>query len=143
MTLFAYYTLLFYSFPTAIILLYSCYIYFVNKKRADDDPKKKNYNLFAVLLTPVTWPIFFLAGVIIFVLDFPVVILPLILSYLLLLILFLLTKTVKALLQIPMGLLQFVISKMSGHYFLKIGLFLFILSTIFDYLVYHGKYFSR
>lgn len=34
------------------------YAYYADTRRAENDPQKKNYNLFAVLMTPVTLPVF-------------------------------------------------------------------------------------
>jgi hypothetical protein len=44
------------------------YAYHVNARRAGDDPLKRNFYFGAVWLAPVTWPLFMLAGITIFIL---------------------------------------------------------------------------
>jgi hypothetical protein len=44
------------------------YAYYVNARRADDDPQKRDFHPLAIILAPITWPFFILASIIIFVL---------------------------------------------------------------------------
>lgn len=42
----------------AAIIVCSMYAYYVDAKRLDDDPQKKNYRPLALLLAPITLPLF-------------------------------------------------------------------------------------
>ena len=42
------------GFITACVM----YAYYIDSKRPDDDPKKKNYHPLAILLAPITFPLF-------------------------------------------------------------------------------------
>ncbi len=44
------------------------YAYYVNARRADDDPQKRDFHPLAIVLAPITWPFFILASIIIFIL---------------------------------------------------------------------------
>jgi uncharacterized membrane protein len=44
------------------------YAYYVDSKRPDDDPKKKNYHPLAILLAPITLPLFIVFYTSIFIL---------------------------------------------------------------------------
>jgi hypothetical protein len=65
-----------------MLFLYACagYAYRVNAQRAVDDPKKHDYHIGAIFLAPITWILFLLASVTIFILR--------VVFYVLLLILF-------------------------------------------------------
>jgi len=43
------------------------YAYYVNSKRPDDDPKKRNYHPVAVILAPITVPLFIFISLSIFI----------------------------------------------------------------------------
>jgi hypothetical protein len=43
------------------------YAYYVNSKRPDDDPKKRNYHPVAVILAPITVPLFIFFSLSIFI----------------------------------------------------------------------------
>lgn len=60
----------FHCFITVILLTVTCtaLAYFVNSKRPDDDPKKKNYHPLAILLAPITVPFLVIFSVIFFIL---------------------------------------------------------------------------
>ena len=45
------------------------YVYYVNARLPDDDPKKRNYHPAAVFLAPITWPLFVLGAISIFILK--------------------------------------------------------------------------
>jgi energy-converting hydrogenase Eha subunit G len=45
------------------------YTYHVNSQRAAEDPKKKEYHPAAVFLAPITWPLFVLGFISIFILK--------------------------------------------------------------------------
>jgi uncharacterized membrane protein len=47
---------------------FAVFAYYVDSKRPDDDPKKKNYHPLAVLLVPITLPLFIVFSVSIFIL---------------------------------------------------------------------------
>src|SRR5258706_10803368 len=51
-----------------IVLLCVGHAYRVNARRPADDPQKKNYHIGAILLAPLTWPLFLFASVTIFIL---------------------------------------------------------------------------
>lgn len=42
----------------AIALAFAVYAYYVDSRRSNDDPKKKNYHPLAIILIPITFPIF-------------------------------------------------------------------------------------
>lgn len=54
----------------AILLVIGCtaYAYYVNSRRGDNDPKKKNYHPLAILLAPITLPLFIVFYTSIFIL---------------------------------------------------------------------------
>src|SRR5574341_2663761 len=52
----------------ALVTICALYAYYVDSKRSDDDPKKKNYHPLAILFAPVTFPVFLLLYVSIFIL---------------------------------------------------------------------------
>ena len=41
----------------AFVLACAMFAYYVNSKRGNDDPKKKNYHPLAIVLAPITFPI--------------------------------------------------------------------------------------
>ena len=53
-----------------MVIVTSCamYAYYVNSKRPDNDPKKKNYHPLAILLAPITFPLLIIFSVSIFIL---------------------------------------------------------------------------
>lgn len=51
-----------------IVTLCATVAYSVNVKRAEDDPKKRNYHPLAILLAPITFPFFFVLYISIFIL---------------------------------------------------------------------------
>jgi hypothetical protein len=51
-----------------IIMACAGYAYRVNSRRADDDPKKRNYHPLAIILAPVTLPLFIIFSISIFIL---------------------------------------------------------------------------
>jgi len=51
-----------------IIMACAGYAYRVNSKRADDDPKKRNYHPIAIIFAPVTFPLFLIFSISIFIL---------------------------------------------------------------------------
>lgn len=52
----------------AIVIVCALYAYHVDSKRPDDDPKKKNYHPLAILLAPITFPLFVVFYISIFIL---------------------------------------------------------------------------
>jgi hypothetical protein len=54
-----------------MLLIMACagYAYYVNARRADDDPQKRDFHPLALVLAPITWPFFILASIIIFTLQ--------------------------------------------------------------------------
>lgn len=60
----------FHCFIPVILLTVTCtaLAYFVNSKRPDGDPKKKNYHPLAILLAPITVPFLVIFSVIFFIL---------------------------------------------------------------------------
>lgn len=60
-----------YCFTTVILLTLGCtaLAYFVNSRRPDGDPKKKDYHPFAILLTPITVPFLVISSVIFFFVE--------------------------------------------------------------------------
>lgn len=50
------------------IILCALIAYSVDSKRSVDDPKKKNYHPLAILFAPITFPIFFVLGISLFML---------------------------------------------------------------------------
>ena len=46
-----------------IITLCALLAYYVNSKRPDDDPKKRDYHPLAILFAPITWPLVALLGI--------------------------------------------------------------------------------
>lgn len=44
------------------------YAYYVNSKRADDDPKKRNYHPLAIIFAPITLPLLIIFSISIFIL---------------------------------------------------------------------------
>ena len=69
MTLFAFYCIIGYFLISLIIILCAGYMYRVNSQRSADDPEKRDYSIGAVMISPITWPLFILASVFIFVLK--------------------------------------------------------------------------
>ncbi|HLF74607.1 MAG TPA: hypothetical protein VI524_09685 [Anaerolineales bacterium] len=51
-----------------VITACAMYAYYVNSKRPDNDPKKKNYHPLAILLAPITFPLLIIFSVSIFIL---------------------------------------------------------------------------
>ena len=43
---------------TLIFTICTTVAYYVNSRRAEDDPKKRNYHPLAILLAPITFPLF-------------------------------------------------------------------------------------
>ena len=43
-----------------LVTLCTTAAYYANSRRADDDPRKKNYHPLAILLAPITFPLFIL-----------------------------------------------------------------------------------
>ena len=41
-----------------IVMIFAFYAYYVDSKRPHDDPKKKNYHPLAIILAPITFPLF-------------------------------------------------------------------------------------
>lgn len=52
----------------AIVIVCALYAYHVDSKRPGDDPKKKNYHPLAILLAPITFPLFVVFYISIFIL---------------------------------------------------------------------------
>lgn len=69
MTLFAFYCIIVSVLISLIILLCAGYMYRVNSRRSTDDPEKRDYPIGAVMISPITWPLFILASVFIFILK--------------------------------------------------------------------------
>jgi hypothetical protein len=59
-----------YCFIVVVLLTVPCaaLAYFVNSRRPDDDPKKKNYHPLAILFAPITLPLLIISSVIFFIL---------------------------------------------------------------------------
>jgi ABC-type multidrug transport system permease subunit len=55
-------------FIPVIILLCVAYTYSANLRRKSDDPKKRDYHPFAILLAPITLPLFLFSGIFLFML---------------------------------------------------------------------------
>ena len=55
-------------FLVAVVIACVWYAYYTNSKRPYDDPKKKHYHPFAMLLAPITLPIFVTFYTLIFIL---------------------------------------------------------------------------
>jgi hypothetical protein len=53
---------------TLLTVTCSSFAYFVNSRRLDADPKKKNYHPFAILFAPITLPLLIISSVIFFIL---------------------------------------------------------------------------
>ena len=47
----------------AIVMVCAVYAYYLNARRAADDPKKKNYHPLAIVLAPITFPIIFVLSI--------------------------------------------------------------------------------
>jgi hypothetical protein len=54
--------------PYFAVLSCAGYAYAVNRRRSEDDPKKQEYHPWAILLVPITFPIFLTLGFFVFVL---------------------------------------------------------------------------
>ena len=52
-----------------VIMACTAYAYRVNSQRADDDPQKQDFDLFAILLAPFTFPLLLVLGIFIFILK--------------------------------------------------------------------------
>lgn len=52
----------------ALVTICALYAYYVDSRRPDDDPKKKNYHPLAILFAPVTFPLFLVFYISIFIL---------------------------------------------------------------------------
>ena len=52
-----------------ISVMSTTYAYYVDSRRSDNDPKKKNYPLLAILLAPITFPLFLILYAFIFFLK--------------------------------------------------------------------------
>jgi hypothetical protein len=55
-------------FLVAVVIACVWYAYYANSKRPYDDPKKKHYHPFAILLAPITLPLFVILYILIFIL---------------------------------------------------------------------------
>lgn len=53
---------------TLLTVTCSSFAYFVNSRRLDADPKKKNYHPFAIIFAPITLPLLIISSVIFFIL---------------------------------------------------------------------------
>lgn len=53
---------------TLLVTICTTVAYYVNSKRAEDDPKKRNYHPLAILLAPITFPLFLMFYIFIFIL---------------------------------------------------------------------------
>jgi len=51
----------------AILLVCAAYTYVANLRRRSDDPKRRDYHPFAILLAPITFPLFLTFGILFFV----------------------------------------------------------------------------
>lgn len=55
--------------PLVLIpMICAAYAYAVNARRPVDDPEKRDFHPFAIVLAPITWPLFILAAILIFIL---------------------------------------------------------------------------
>ena len=52
----------------AFMLICASYAYLVNARLAQDDPKKRDFHIGAIFLAPITWILFLLASITIFIL---------------------------------------------------------------------------
>lgn len=52
----------------AFMLICAAYAYLVNARLPQDDPKKRDFHIGAVFLAPITWILFLLASITIFIL---------------------------------------------------------------------------
>lgn len=52
----------------AVVMACALFAYYVDSRRSDDDPEKKNYHPLAILLAPVTLPLFIIFSISIFIL---------------------------------------------------------------------------
>lgn len=52
----------------AVITACAIFAYYVDSKRPDDDPKKKNYHPLAMLFAPITFPVLFVLSISLFIL---------------------------------------------------------------------------
>jgi small neutral amino acid transporter SnatA (MarC family) len=57
-----------YLIVAILLIICATYAYYVNSKRAADDPKKKNYHPVAIVLTPFSFPILFVLSISFFLL---------------------------------------------------------------------------
>lgn len=53
----------------AAVITCAMYAYYVDSKRPDDDPKKKNYHPLAILLSPITLPLLIILSVFLYMLK--------------------------------------------------------------------------
>jgi hypothetical protein len=107
----------------AVITAYAMYAYYVDSKRPQDDSEKKNYHFLAVILAPVTFPIFALLSFTIHLFVMLIIVPSLIASNI---ILSLLQKILEGILEQLKG------RERLKHYFLRTGLLLFILGSLFQ-----------
>jgi hypothetical protein len=52
-----------------VIWGFAGYAYLVNSKRPDDDPDKKDFQFEAIFLAPITWPLFLVFYVLLFIIK--------------------------------------------------------------------------
>ena len=105
------------------ILACAGYAYSVNSRRPASDPKKKDIHPAAILLAPVTWPLLLL-GTIALRIIIRLIVIPILATSNLFLLLF-------------KKLLELVLEQLKGrerlkHIFLRTGLALFILGSLFQ-----------
>lgn len=50
-----------------LVAVCAIYAYSVNSRRPDDDPQKRNYHLIAIILAPITFPLFIVFSLSIFI----------------------------------------------------------------------------
>jgi hypothetical protein len=54
-----------YLLLTLLLFLCTAYAYYVNARRAVDDPQKRNFHLGAVFVIPTLWPLLLLASLVV------------------------------------------------------------------------------
>ena len=119
-------------FLLSLFFMLAEYAYLVNAKRPPGDPKKRNYQFGAILLAPITWPLFLIAPLILFLLRIFVWII----LNLLQLGLWILFKSSQIFLSFVILILQLALKLLKGHFLLRFGLVLFIMGSAFQFLAH-------
>jgi len=115
-----------------LIIVMARYAYRINSRRPIGDPLKRDVHLAAIFLAPLTWPLFLVLSLIVFVLRFT-------LHTLFFLLFIIPLRLYRGFLSFAKVILQFVLSKLKGrgrlkYYFLRTGLRFFIAGNFFQIL---------